>query len=149
MPRLANGVVALSLFGAVVVAGAVGTAPLYLPRLSAAASPAGQGQIAAGRLQALTTRLDRLAEQIDRIEKAQQYQDKAIASLQAREERSAERIAAATRQMLDLAEYATRKGPVTRQEFDELKQAISLSREQLESLRAASFGVARRTAQRQ
>ena len=94
-------------------------------------------------------RLNRMAEQIERLQNAQQYQDQTIASLKAQQERASDRIATATRQMLDLAEYATRKGPITRQEFDELKQAMSLSRQQLESLRAASLGALRRTAQRQ
>ena len=149
MPRFANGVVTLSLFGAIVAVGAIGTAPLYLPRLSGAAQSADQPQTAAGQLQALALRLDRLAEQIERIEKAQQHQDKAIASLRAQEERTSDRVAATTRQMLDLAEYATRKGPITRQEFDELKQAMALSRQQLESIRAGFLGTPRRTAQKQ
>ena len=147
MPRLANGAVPPGLFCAVTIAGAIGTAPLYLPRLSATA--AGHSQTEADRLEAVMTRLNRMAEQIERLQNAQQYQDQTIASLKAQQERASDRIATATRQMLDLAEYATRKGPITRQEFDELKQAMSLSQQQLEALRAASPGALRRTAQRQ
>ena len=128
------------------IAGAIGTAPLYLPRLSAAS--AGHPQAEAGRLEAVMARLNRMAEQIERLQNAQQYQDQTIAALKAQQERASDRIATATRQMLDLAEYATRKGPITRQEFDELKQAMSLSQQQLEALRAASPGALHRTAQR-
>ena len=146
MPRLANGAVSLGLFCAVMIAGAIGTAPLYLPRLSAPS--ADHPQTEAGRLETVIARLNRMAEQIERLQNAQQYQDQTIAALKAQQERASDRIATATRQMLDLAEYATRKGPITRQEFDELKQAMSLSQQQLEALRAASPGALRRTAQR-
>ena len=147
MSRFATGDVVRLCFVTFVVAGAIAAYPLYLPWGSAESRPANEPEVKTAQIQALMARLDRAEQQVrrmDQIQKAQESQDQTIALLKTQQERTSDWIAATSRQIADVSQYASSGDQVARRELEELKQAVSLSQQQIGRLRGTVSGDLRR-----
>lgn len=140
MSRFSTRDVARLCFVTFAVGGAIAAYPLYLPSGSAEGRSTNQSDAVVAHLQDLTARLDRAEQQVrrmDQIQRAQEGQDQAIALLKTQQQQTSDWIATTSRQMADFSQLTASGDPVARRELQELKQAVSLSQQQVSRLHGA------------